>query len=130
MKKQYLIWSTLAVLFVVGLATESQAQRPAHYYPTRPTFSPYMFYRQFNGTGLPNYYTFVRPRSIYRDFLKREQAPSVQRNQRLINEGDVSVIVDNALRERATTGIGQAAQAGRFMDTSHFYPSAATQRRR
>ncbi|EMI20493.1 secreted protein [Rhodopirellula maiorica SM1] len=131
MKKFYLAVCVAAGFLLGGNASSASAQQPAHYYPARPTFSPYMFYRQFNGTGLPNYYTFVRPREIYRDYITRSR-PSYyaeSQRQRVISQDQVSEIVDNQIRERLTTGVGMASQAASFQNTSHYYPRTPVRRR-
>ena len=70
-------WGVLMAL----ACQHAQAQRPAHYYPSRPTFSPYLLYNQVNLTGIPNYYTFVQPATQYRDFLQRKQATTSHRTR-------------------------------------------------
>ncbi len=131
MKKRYFVWGLLAALLIIGSSSEAQAQRPAHYYPARPTFSPYLFYRQFNATGLPNYYTQIRPANrFYQEFVARSRAaPRIEARQTLIGERHVAEIVENQLRQRATTGIGQPSIPAQFMDTSHYYPATPIRRR-
>ncbi len=109
--------------------SQAQAQRPAHYYPARPTFSPYLLYRQINLTGIPNYYTYVRPATQYRDFLVRSQ-PSPRSRQRLVGDSDaVARIIERELRQRPSTGIGAAAIPARYGDYSHFYRAPGSGRR-
>ena len=106
-----LVCFLLATLFVVAMSESASAQRPGHYYPARPTFSTYLLYRQLNGTGVPNYYQFVRPASQYRDFLSRSQ-PAVggRRRQTLSVEQQVATALENQLlqtnndRDRPTFG--------------------------
>ena len=109
--------------------SQAQAQRPAHYYPARPTFSPYLLYRQINLTGIPNYYAYVRPAEQYRDFLVRSQ-PSPRNRQRLAGDSDaVARIIERELRQRPSTGIGAAATPARYGDYGHFYRSPPSGRR-
>ncbi|WP_372718236.1 hypothetical protein [Novipirellula sp.] len=131
MNKFYLAVCVSAGFLLGGNASNVSAQQPAHYYPARPTFSPYLFYRQFNGTGLPNYYTFVRPREIYNDYVSRTRPSYYAESQRqsLITQQQVSDIVDNQIRERLTTGVGAASQAATFQNTSHYYPRQLGRRR-
>lgn len=131
MNKRYFVWGLFAALLLIGSSESAQAQRPAHYYPARPVFSPYLYYGQFNSTGLPNYYTQVRPQTtFYRDFLSRAHAaPRALDRQSLMGERQVAEIVENQLRQRLTTGIGQPSVQARFLDTSHFYTNPASRRR-
>lgn len=129
MRKINLVCFLVAAFMVIAVCQETQAQRPAHYYPARPTFSTYLLYRQLNSTGIPNYYQYVRPATQFRDFLSRSQARTTSARQTVSVEGQVAEILDKQLRQRATTGIGQAAVPARFNDTSHFYTPRATRRR-
>ena len=131
MNKFYLAVCVSAGFLLVGSVSDASAQQPAHYYPARPTFSPYLFYNQFNGTGLPNYYTFVRPAQIYSDYAARTRPSYYAESQRqsLISQQQVAEIVDNKIRERLTTGVGAASQAATFQNTSHYYPVQQTRRR-
>ena len=121
----------LACLALAVTTQEAQAQRPAHYYPARPTFSTYLLYRQFNGTGIPNYYQYVRPAQTFRDFLVRNP-PSTQRqqdNSLMTIRNEVTKTIESQLRQRATTGIGQPSIPAQFGETSHFYPRPRPRRR-
>ncbi len=129
MRKINLVCLLLAALFVIAASQETHAQRPAHYYPARPTFSTYLLYRQLNSTGIPNYYSYVRPATQYRDFLTRSEARDNSSRQTLSLEGEVARVLDSQLRQRATTGIGQPSVPARFNDTTHFYTQPATRRR-
>ena len=129
MRKINLVCLLLAALFVIAACQQTHAQRPAHYYPARPTFSTYLLYRQINTTGIPNYYSYVRPETQYRDYLSRSQARSNSSRQTLSVEGEVSRILDSQLRQRASTGIGQPSIPARFNDTSHFYAPTRPRRR-
>lgn len=101
------------------------------YQPARPTFSPYLFYGQFNGTGIPNYYTFVRPGQIYQEYIHRNALTPNPGNDRqsLITEQQVSQLIDTQLRQRQTTGVGTNAVPASFQNTSHFFPVPRIQRR-
>ncbi len=119
-----------AGLMMALLAQQAEAQRPAHFYPARPTFSPYLLYRQVNLTGIPNYYSYVRPATAYRDFLTRSQETyRPGQRQTLISEQAVARIVTEQLRERGTTGIGAAAVPAVYGNYSHFYSSGNGPRR-
>ena len=131
MIKRNFVWGILAVLIGIALSDHAQAQRPAYYYPARPTFSPYLFYGQFNGTGLPNYYTQIRPASrYYQEYLSRSRV-SQQGGFRQTMSGERQVLsrIENQLSQRPTTGIGQPAVPAQFLDTSHFYPRSPQRRR-
>jgi len=130
MRKINLVCCVMAALLATAMAQETHAQRPAHFYPARPTFSTYLLYRQVNGTGIPNYYQYVRPETQFRDFVQRDQSRLNSRNQVLSVEAEVARAFDSQLRQRATTGIGQAAIPAQFGDTSHFYQRPEVRRRR
>jgi hypothetical protein len=110
-------------------ASQAQAQRPAHYYPARPTFSPYFLYRQVNTTGIPNYYSFVEPAKQYRDFMVRRPT-TARRTESLIGDSKtVARLIERELRERPSTGIGAAAVPARYGDYGHFYSTPTPGRR-
>ncbi len=117
----------LAAGFVMATAASSaQAQRPAHYYPSRPTFSPYLLYRQLNLTGIPNYYSYVQPATQYRDFLIRGQTrPAAARRESLIGAREIANMVERRLEQRPSTGIGAPAIPARYGDYSHYYNAPA-----
>lgn len=129
MKKINLTCCLLAAMLVTAMTQDAQAQRPAQYYPAKPTFSTYFLYRQLNGTGIPNYYSYVKPATQYRDFLTRAQPMREEARTTLSVEGEVSRILDSQLRQRSTTGIGQPAYPAQFGETSHFYPRTPVMRR-
>ena len=127
-----IIAATFISSVIVLLTTSTvSAQNPAHYYPARPVFSPYLFYGQFNGTGIPNYYTFVRPGQIYQEYASRRQTGNFDgdQRQRLISENQVEAIVDNQLRQRLSSGVGSTTLPAGFQDRSHFYPRPQAKRR-
>ena len=121
----------LAGLLVVAASQVAEAQRPAHFYPARPAFSSFLLYRQFNATGIPNYYTFVRHEQRFRDFaIQNQERRSVGIRQPLTIEGEVARELDNLLRQRAVTGIGLPAVPAQFGQTSHFFPRSVPARQR
>jgi hypothetical protein len=130
MKKIKIACGLLAALFVVGIADRASAQRPSHFYPARPTFSAYLLYKQFNATGIPNYYTFVRPEVNFRDYVRRtERFPASQRQPVSNIEEQVGRALESQLRQRTSTGIGTPAVPARYGDTSHFFPTTTRPRR-
>ncbi|MFK8111290.1 MAG: hypothetical protein AB8B91_03785 [Rubripirellula sp.] len=130
-KSVKLVCFLFAAMLTIAMADTAEAQRPGHYYPARPTFSTYLLYRQFNATGVPNYYQYVRPASQYRDFLSRSQPQNGggSRRQQLSVEQQVASALENQLRQRTTTGIGQPSVPAQFNETSHFYPRTPNRRR-
>lgn len=124
MRKLHLLAFALGLVFVVAVSPKTQAQRPARFYPARPTFSNFLLYRQLNGTGLPNYYSFIRPSTQYRDFLRRSNRPTARDRTTLSVEQEVARALESQLRQRVSTGIGQPSVPAQFNDTSHFYPSS------
>ena len=121
MRKIQLICIALAIGFVIGMSDTAEAQRPGHFFPARPTFSSYLLYRQVNNTGIPNYYSYVRPANQNRT-LRPATINSTSRRQALSIEDEVAKVLESQLRQRVTTGIGQPSVAAQFGDTSHFYP--------
>ncbi len=124
MKKLHLLAFTFGFVLVFASSQAAQAQRPATYYPARQTFSNFLLYRQLNGTGIPNYYSYVRPANQNRDFLNRISRPVVGQRQSLSVEQEVARALDTQLRQRVTTGIGQPSVPAQFGNTSHFYPQS------
>ena len=129
MRKIYLVCFAAVALMMTAFAQESQAQRPAHFYPARPTFSSYLLYRQFNGTGIPNYYQYVRPETEFRDYVTRNPPVLANRRQVLTVEQRVDQVLDSQLRQRLTTGIGNPSVPGQFNNTGHYYQRPAPRRR-
>lgn len=119
-----------ALAFVVVACQNATAQRPNHFTPARQTFSPYLLYNQVNSTGIPNYYTYVQPATQFRDFVN-QIPPETRRapRQPLVNERAVARILDQQLRERATTGIGAASVPASFGNRSHYYTAPRRARR-
>lgn len=129
MRKIQLVSFGVVALLMAAMAEESHAQRPAHFYPARPTFSSYLLYRQFNGTGIPNYYQYVRPETAFRDYVTRNPPILSDRRQTLTVEDRVDQVLDSKLRQRLTTGIGSPSVPGQFNNTGHFYQRPAPRRR-
>lgn len=127
MNARFLAGYAMAGLLVVGFCCQAQAQRPTHYYPARPTFSPYLLYGQLNTTGVPNYYSYVRPSVQFRDYLQRP-APQGDPRTQVLTQDRLETALENQLRQRPTTGIGQPNVPARFMESSHFYPQPTYRR--
>jgi hypothetical protein len=119
-----------AVAIICGGA-EAFAQLPAHYYPVKPPMSPYFAYSAFNTTGLPNYYTYVRPALQEQQYMRMAEQASraaMVSSRIVLSEQAVGEIVQRTLMERQTTGYGAPAVAATFQDLSNFYPRAAPAR--
>jgi hypothetical protein len=123
----------VAATFLLGTAVaEAQFPRPAHYTPARPPLSPYFGYAQINTTGLPSYYTFVRPAqeaaALYSRTYSRTNAyytpPSGALNESLIAD----MVVDR-LEVRQTTGIGAPSVPATFQNRLHYYSPSPISRR-
>ena len=120
----------MAALLVIVSSQGASAQRPRKFQPARATFSPYLLYSQFNGTGIPNYYSYVRPARDARDFVQRVQSVSQRQPLTTDIEQAVDSALDEKLRQRQTTGSGQPFMPALFNDRSHFYPSPVQTRAR
>jgi len=130
MKNMNLPAFVCAVLFVAVSCQSVDAQRPAHYVPARQTFSNYLLYRQINGTGIPNYYSFVRPAQQSRDFASRAQVfDSRAGRQSLTVQQEVARAIESQLTQRPFTGVGRAAVPAQFGETTHFYRRPPIRRR-
>ena len=121
MRKINLVCLVLVTLFVVAASQKAQAQRPAHYYPARQPFSQYLLYRQVNSTGIPNYYSFVRPATQFRDFVSRSRPETARRQTVNAVGNEVRDVLQSQLRQRPTTGIGQPAIPATYGETLQFY---------
>jgi hypothetical protein len=128
MKTQVQLLGFLVVLFCGS--TQAFAQTPAHYYPVRPPISPYFAYSAINTTGLPNYYTYIRPAQQQAQYaMMAEQANRMSAATRVVlTEQSVGEMVQRQLMERQTTGYGAPAVAATFQDLSHFYPTTSQAR--
>jgi hypothetical protein len=124
--------STLFLLFASSASAWAQYPRPSHYYPARPPISPYFGYAQINTTGIPNYYTYVRPAqeqaALYTRTYSRNNAFYTPPRTG-VNESLIADMVVDRLNVRETTGIGAPSTAATFQDRMHFYPAPVTGRR-
>jgi hypothetical protein len=118
----------LGLLLMTGSA--AWAQRSPHYSPVRPPISPYLYYSAINTTGLPNYFTYVRPAIQFQAFTQRRAFDARLETRVRMDDERVTGIVERQLRLRETTGLGAPAVAGTFMDFSHYYPPSGVVRRR
>lgn len=90
-----------------------------NYILNRPTLSPYLNLARNDiggSSGLPNYYTFVKPE------LDRRQDAAVQQSQIRQLQNQVSGVQANLQQAQQR---GRAAVSGhptRFMSYSHYYP--------
>lgn len=122
-----------AVIAVASFGYEqaAMAQSSAQYIPPRPAISPYFAYSAVNTTGLPNYYTYIRPAQQARTFFEKEQANRARDEARLIlDERRLDDLSQRRVDQRSTTGTGTTAVAGAFQQYSHYYPNPAVVRRR
>ena len=129
--------SVLRGLMALGLfvcaGNVAWAQRPAHYFPLHQPLSPYLYYSAINTTGLPNYYTYIRPQTQFRAFLERRVSENLRGGETggriRLDENRVAEIVARQLEVRETTGLGATALHGTYMDYSHYFSQPATRRR-
>ena len=116
----------LGCLVACSATKRSDAQEIRRYQPATPTVSPYLSLGRFNTTGLPNYYTLVRPLNNQRQLnlrtqrLQRQQATTIQRLER------------RQLSPEAVTGTGSrfltpGSRAG-YQNTLQFYPPVTLRR--
>ena len=116
----------LVVCLAVCLATprfaaaqRTTAQRSPVYSPQRPTISPYFGLFQYNTTGLPNYYAFVRPRQDLLSDLSR-QANRVERLE--LRSGERATAGGPGLLREPNLGGGTTSRAATYLNLDPYYP--------
>ena len=95
------------------------SQRSPVYTPQRPTISPYFGLFQYNTTGLPNYYAFVRPRQDLLSDLSRE-ANRIERLE--FQSGVRSTAQGRSLIREPAPGVGTTSRAATFLNLDPYYP--------
>jgi hypothetical protein len=122
MKSRYLRHVLLSVGFLLMTSATAWAQRPAHYYPLHAPLSPYLYYSAINTTGLPNYYTYIRPAQRFQSYLERRPTDLARLETRVrLDESRVAEMIQRHLEVRETTGLGAPATPATFMDYSHYF---------
>ncbi|MCS7239286.1 MAG: hypothetical protein NZ899_13620 [Thermoguttaceae bacterium] len=101
-----------AILFTAVVASRAQAQ--GRYYPSRPTFSPWLYLYRGEAGPLDPYNAWVRPQFEYQDAMRAIENRFRQQEQNLSRLRQESGMLRQALMP--PTGVGS-----RFMDYSHFY---------
>ena len=122
--------SKQTTLAIVGWAVTllspklSDAQELRRYQPTRPTVSPYLNLGRFNTSGLPNYYTLVRPLNRQRQVntqaqrVQQQQALALQRLETAVRTGPVIPQVSTGTGSRFLTSGSRVS----YRDTRQYYP--------
>lgn len=115
----------LLALALVADAAHCQVQR---YQPSTPTVSPYLNLTRTNLSGLPNYYSLVRPQLNQRAFNQQQLQTQARQAQTLDQlradvQGSLTPTGKNA-------GFMTLGQSGAFLDTTRYYPSPPAIRRR
>ncbi len=117
--------------FALLCSSASFGQEIRRYQPRKPTISPYLDLLRFNDGGLPNYYSWVRPRKQQRAFNTESRA---WQRQQTITLGRVTNEFQKNRRAIAPTGTGSwfmnDSAGSTFLNTSRFYPGAAPVTRR
>ena len=119
--------SWVILLFVVGgltaITTSATAQFPQRrYQPQTATISPYLNLLRVNPSGLPNYYSLVRPQLEF-DSFRRQQTVAVQQQQLALDALQSNAAqTDRFIRPTGTHGrfFDTGSTAG-FMSPSHYY---------
>jgi hypothetical protein len=110
-------------LWAIGILATRDAEAQSRYYPSRPTFSPWLYLYRGEAGPLDPYNAWVRPQMEYQEAMRqietrfREQETSINRLR-----------YENQLLRESTlppTGVGS-----RFMDFSHFYGGGSSTVRR
>jgi hypothetical protein len=111
------------ILWAIGVFGAQVAEGQTRFYPSRPTFSPWLYLYRGQTGPLDPYNAWVRPQMEYQDAMRaierrfREQETSINRLRQ-----------ENQLLRESTlppTGVGS-----RFMDYSHFYGGGGASVRR
>ncbi len=107
----------LVCAFLVAVTVTDVVRAQGRYYPSRPTFSPWLYLYRGESGPLDPYNAWVRPQFEYQDTLRaienrfRQQERSVNQLRR----------ENTLLRESLLSPTGVPS---RFMDYSHFYGGA------
>ncbi|MEO2046114.1 MAG: hypothetical protein ABGX16_06015 [Pirellulales bacterium] len=126
MKTQY---NRLLAILVLGFALvpseRACAQRARKYQPARPTTSPYLNLLRTNVSGVPNYYSFVRPQQKQREInlnersIRQRQARTLGKIENTLQQGRLPI-------QSTGSGSGFMLQGTRstFMTPSRYYPQS------
>ncbi len=115
----------LAVWFCCGLLAGSVAygQGVRSYRPSRPTVSPYLNLLRTNTSGLPNYYSLVRPMEKQRQLNMHEQS---MRRKQAVTLGRLEQGVQTNRAAIGGTGIGSRfmnqGTRSTHLNTGRYYP--------
>ena len=114
------------VLIVLCVGDSRCFGQVLRYQPSSPAISPYLRLGQFNTTGVPNYYAFVRPLQQQRALNVRQQALSQRQNTEIRS---LQNQVQSGLAPTAATGTGswfmQPGSRVSYLNTSRYYLQAA-----
>lgn len=106
------------------------AQELLRYQPSSPTVSPYLNLGRFNTSGLPNYYTLVRPLNRQRQVntqaqrLQRQQGAALQRLERAVQP---NLVVPQVSTGTSSQFLNSGSRAV-YRDTRQFYPPVILRR--
>lgn len=128
MRQLYLALATATAM----LAMISQAERVhgqvRRYQPARPTVTPYLNLLRTNTSGLPNYYSLVRPQLNQLEFNQQQRALEATQARTL---SQLRTDVQQALTPTGKgAGFMTVDRSGRFLNSApYFPPPPAIQRR-
>ena len=117
------VWGLLAWGLVLVVSTgQASAQRPQRFQPARPTVSPYLNLLRQNNSGVPNYYTLVRPELQQLQVNQQQQALLLKQNSQ------IQQLQTNLLRTQTEGPISGSPSwfqtpgtRSTFQNTSQFY---------
>jgi ABC-type phosphate/phosphonate transport system substrate-binding protein len=115
----------------LGPLSESSTAQVRRYQPSRPTTSSYLDLTRLNTGGVPNYYSFVRPKQQQRAFNLQEQALRRQQAGSLRN---LTNQVQQGLQPIAATGTRSgfnipSSKSGFRVPTGYFQTNSAVRGR-
>lgn len=108
---------------VTMVLVAAQAMGQGRYYPSRPTFSPWLYLYRGEAGPLDPYNAWVRPQFEYQDAMRAIESRFRQQEQNLNRLRQENTL----LRESILPPTGVAS---RFMDYSHFFGGSGGSLRR
>lgn len=125
--KKWLIAPLAIALLAGGVSLGQQIRR---YTPKSPTVSPYLNLLQNNNSGLPSYYSLVRPQLQQRTINREVQRQEHRQRQQLQRLGTRQESIQELVAPTGTGGWFMATgQRAKFLGTSQFYPEPPRPRR-
>ena len=119
MKRLGYWFAAACLLCAMWVEKPMYAQRPGQYTPSRGPLSPYFGLFQYNGSPLPNYQAFVKPR--------QEVVAGLRSDSRRIDRIEQQLRVRNTdaasgLMRRSESAAEASSRAADFLNLQPYYP--------